>query len=117
MSYNIDTWRTKKLENLVIPMDAVKALPYVDIDVDGENVSVGGTAEGFGMGGQLKDGMLHVSDIEYSSEGSGHCWDALKDMLSKSTGELIATQVWEGGDSITRLAVKDGNVTEENIEI
>jgi hypothetical protein len=117
MSYNIDTWRTKTLEDLVIPMDAIKALPYVEISNNEDEVHIGGTTDCFEMVGLWDNGMLSVEKIEYSGEGSGHCWDAFKNMLSKSTGNLVAAQVWEGGDSITRLTVKDGVVSEENVEI
>ena len=37
--------------------------------------------------------------------------------LEHSTGRLVAIQVWEGGDSITRLTVQDGVVKEEQIEL
>lgn len=118
MSYNITTWKTKSMNGLVIPVSAIKDLPYVVVDVDDHNVFfAGGTCEMFDISGAMHGNSVCVEKLEYSGEGSGHEWDAFKRMLSQSMGELIASQVWEGGDSITRLIVKDGSVTEENVEI
>jgi hypothetical protein len=37
--------------------------------------------------------------------------------LGQSEGTLVAVQVWEGGDTITRLTVVNGDVKEEKVEI
>ena len=51
-------------------------------------------------------------------EGSGTFKHLILDeALKESTGELEAVLVWEGGDSITRFIVKDGEVSESNIEL
>ena len=118
MSYNIDTWKTKKLENLVIPMSEIRKLPYVDVYLDEDgNIDISGVSEMFEITGTLDGKSVRVVTICHEGERSGHTWDALKTCLKSSTGEFVATQVWEGGDSITRLIVKDGIVTEENIEL
>lgn len=118
MSYNIDTWRTKKLEGLKIPISEIHKLPYVAINLLPENkIEVAGVSEGFEIEGMLENDIIAVSQIVMTGEGSGRTWENVISCLKNSTGELIATQVWEGGDSITRLTVKDGIVIEENIEI
>jgi hypothetical protein len=118
MSYNINTWKTKKLDNFIIPMVEIRKLPYVDVDLDEDgNVEISGVSEMFEIIGNLKNKKVHVATICYAGEGSGSTWDDLKKCFESSTGELIATQIWKEGDSITRLVVKDGNVTEENIEL
>jgi hypothetical protein len=38
-------------------------------------------------------------------------------MLEKSSGTLIATQIWEGGDSISKITVNNGEVIEEPVEL
>jgi hypothetical protein len=118
MSYNIDKWGTKKLEGLKIPISEIHKLPYVEVTLLPENkVNVEGPSEGFMIEGIFGNDMISVSEINTSGEGSGNAWEYLIECLKKSTGKLIATQVWERGDSITRLIVENGMVKEENIEI
>lgn len=122
MSYNIDTWRTKKLEDLEIPYAAAEKLSDVSIKIDRLDltepiVHIDGDAEVFEIVGVLQGTNILVNKIECYGEGSGWVWEELLEMLKSSTGVLIATQVWEGGDSITRLIVQDGEVTEEQIEL
>ena len=118
MSYNIDTWNTKKIEGLKIPISEIHKLPYVEVELFPENkVSISGPSEGFEIEGILEKDIISVSEITMDGTGSGNTWENLVSCLEKSTGELIATQIWEGGDSITRLTVKNGIVAQENIEI
>jgi hypothetical protein len=117
MSYNIDTWRTKKIEALTIPMDAFLVDGF-DIRMTGaSSVRIGGGSDLFKIEGQLVSGNVVVEKIYNIGEGSGHFANTLLDILRKSTGYLEAVLVWEGGDSITRLIAKDGEVTEANIEL
>ena len=68
--------------------------------------------------GTMQGGNLHVTDIQCSGEGSGTImFHILAPALEKSTGELVAVCVWEGGDSIDRIIVKDGKVMREDIEL
>jgi hypothetical protein len=67
MSYNIDTFRLKRLENLIIPVASF-----------------------------------------YKSE---------KKNWHPEQPKIIAVLIWEGGDSITRWIVKDGEFKEEGIEL
>lgn len=123
MSYDIDTWKTKKLEGLTIPLaafyrherkdwhpKAVINAPESDaVSLDCGVLSIQGT---------LKDGILTVTEFEMIGEGSGafYHW-ILEPALKESRGTLGALLVWEGGDSINRLTVKDGEVTSEEIEL
>ena len=124
MSYNIDRFKVKKIENLVIPIKSI--YPSYDewfnkpeiVDFDTNKVIITGECEGFEMEGFLKDGLLEVTDLDLWGEFSGHFMsDALEPVLRESKGTLIATRVWEEGDSIDRLTVIDGNVKEEEIEL
>ena len=120
MSYNIDTWRTKQLDGLTIPLAELRNHgdwfdnPQLNED---DTLTITGGAERFEMIGRRDGDMLHVTEIDCSGEGSGRHYDVLTDVFAKSTGTLVASLVWEGGDSITRLTVKDGVVSSENIEI
>ena len=117
MSYNISTWNTKKLEDLKIPMSEIHKLPYVEVALLPENkVEIEGLSEDV-IEGTFENDMISVSHIEISGEGSGNTWEYLIECLKKSTGKLIASQVWEGGDSISLLTVDNGIITETQIEI
>lgn len=120
MAYNIDTWRTTSLVNFTIPLSIVQQLPCAEIEILLENkISVyGGVSGGFVLQGTLLlDGNICVEKIHHSGSSSGRTWYNLLDALHHSKGIMVATQVWEGGDSISRLVVKDGVVEEENIEL
>lgn len=120
MSYNIDHCKTRSINGLVIPVTAL----YTDaskrfgigqpaiVDMAEMNVRID-IAEGC-IEGRLKDGNLHVSLISIFGDGSGYAYeDVLKPALKQSKGEWRARFVWEGGDSINTLSVKDGEITEE----
>ncbi len=126
MSYNIDNWKTKKIEGLKIPLSEIEKLPYVNICFglgpvakDGTMpIEITGPSEGFELNGILLDNeIIAVIDIENYGEGSGSTWDDFKEMLSHSEGELEAVMIWESGDSLSRLIVKNGIVTDEPVEL
>ena len=134
MSYNIDTWKTKKLENLVIPLNALyegvnenwkPEQPKIIDWVTDENGMVAMKVEIECGGGQLikgtiidKHSKLYVTEIDMSGEGSGSfMYKIFEHALKQATGELTAVCIWEGEDSITRLIVKDGVLTEERVEL
>lgn len=122
MSYNIDTWKTKELRNLRIKMTALHYeedyLDYPTMDTQTGTLTFTGRAEGFELRGVQTGAYLDVDSIESYGEASGTMHDYLKEtILSQSTGLLVAVLVWEGGDTIERLTVRDGVVTEEEIEL
>lgn len=125
MSYNIDTWKTKKLENLVIPLKAFFEHERSDWHPKQPKIISAGTMEiEMECGceqlikGVLKEGLIYVTEFEMSGEGSGTFkhW-ILEGALKQSTGELEAVLIWEGGDSISRFKVKDGVIEESEIEL
>ena len=106
MSYNIDTWKTKELRNFRIEMTALRFkedyLDHPTVDVQTGILTFTGRAEGF----------------ELHGEGSGTVQEYLKEAVYPcSTGLLSAVLVWEGGDTIEWLTIKDGVITEEEIEL
>lgn len=125
MSYNIDTCKTKKLENLIIPLSALyecerkdwrpeqpKILNAVTMEVEIE-AGCEQTIKGI-----LKDGLLTVTAFDLSGEGSVNLMHyVIEPALKKSKRELEMVFVWEGGDSITRLTVKDGEIKQDNVEL
>lgn len=127
MSYNIDTFKIKKMENFVIPLAALYAdeiredwrpsRPEI-INTETNEVELECGCEQT-IRGILKDDMnLYITDLELDGDGSGsfryECFDKA---LLKSKGTLEAKMVWEGGDSITHLLVIDGVIKEEEIEL
>lgn len=122
MPYNIDNWKTKELENLEIPLSAFFPesnemwWPEKELMENGTMIlTFCDTAQVIGwMGGDY----LHVKDIEFYGEGSGTSMaEIFEPALEQSKGKLVASLVWEGGDSINRLHVIDGHVEWEDIEI
>ena len=56
--------------------------------------------------------------LDCCGEGSGYFInEVLEPALENSKGELIASCVWEGGDTINQIIVKDGNVEWVDIDI
>lgn len=121
MSYNIDTFKVKKLENLIIPVSALYKHERSDWHPNKEihqDMSVTFTNMESEITGVIIDDDLHVSSINCEGEGSGCVVNyMLEPALNDSSGILIASCVWEGGDSINQLIVKDGVVEWVDIDI
>lgn len=125
MSYNITTWKTKKLENFIIPFKSLYISERTDwhpkqpkiINMETNEVSIS-CGCGQKIKGILKDGNLHIKKIKMSGEGSGYFMDLIfEPSLKQSKGILEATLIWENGDSITSLSVIDGVLKEEDLDI
>ena len=124
MSYNITSWKTKKLDNLIVPLKAFyeskinnwhPSEPRI-INADGDVGLMCGCEQT--IKGKLKDGMLTITEFDMTGEGSGRFKDfILDDALKQSTGELEVIIIWEGGDSISSFNVKDGVIEETDIEL
>lgn len=118
MSYNINTWRTKEMVDFKILLEAIHGMPDTQVILERDSkISVRGWMEFFEMSGELLGEYVLISKVEFWGEGSGSVWEDFKLMMAQSSGRLVASQVWEGGDSISRLTVIDGVVLEEEIEI
>lgn len=125
MGYNIDNWKTKKLDSLLIPYAAFfrharrdwhpKEPVMININTGELSLACGCEQS---IHGFLRDGQFEVSKFEMSGEGSGtfYHW-ILRPALQESKGTLEAVLIWEGGDSINSLKVKNGKVTETDIEL
>lgn len=118
MSYNIDSWKTRKIENLVIPVSALMT-EGIRITIEAVNhVTVRGDAEGFSIKGILKpDSLIEVNYVSNYGEFSGNFMEVVEEILRKSTGTLEAVLIWEGGDSVEKLTVVDGNITRKEIDL
>ena len=123
MSYNISAWKTKQLKDLVIPFESFAELgsDRIETIIEGAKTTVIiYLSEDAGITGILSDENRNilVGEINLYGEFSGHDYgDFLLPALKTSTGILEAVLVWEGGDSITRLIVNDGEVTEQDVEL
>ncbi len=126
MSYNIDTWKTKKLEDLKVPLQEFYTHERKDFhpekptitDATTMEVEIGCMCEDSAIKGILKDGILTVTEIDISGEGSGtFMHEVFEPALRKSTGKLEAILIWEGGDSTCKLKVDDGSVNDEPVEL
>lgn len=110
MSYNVDTWKTKRLEGLIVPLKAFFRHERSDwhpkIAASGHSVprlvrlDCGCDQS---IDGQLDNDMLAIEVIDMAGE--------------ESTGILEAILIWEGGESIERLSVFGGKITREEIDL
>ncbi len=134
MSYNISDWRTKKIERLLIPVDAFfrshrkdwhPEIRYTQLG-DTIDVEISAGENEAGIIGKLqhvsRDGKkfkaIFVTHMDICGEESGtEVREILEPALKESTGYLEAVRIWEGGDSIDRLIVKDGKITVEEIDL
>lgn len=131
MSYNISSWKTKKLDCLRIPLEALQysedkkkrgwktKMSIEDFDEGVLKVSVHISEIGGVTGTLLFDTKeIEVEQIAIMGEGSGTDYhELLIPALEKSTGELEAILIWEGGDSITFLRAASGTVTDEPYDL
>ena len=122
MSFNIDTWKAKELRSFRIAMESLhykeNYLDHPTVDVQTGILTFTGRAEGFKLRGVQNGPWLDVDSIKLHGEASGTMQEWLKEAIfPHSTGLLSAVLVWEGGDTIERLTVKDGVVEEEEIEL
>lgn len=127
MSYNIDTSKVKILDNFVIPIEALYDIKVINsnwlpekpeiIDTNTNKVRIE-MGCGQSIEGILSNKMIHVSKMDLSGDGSGNnMYEVLNKVFPKTTGEFKTTLIWEGGDSVNSLHVKDGIVTETPIDI
>jgi hypothetical protein len=124
MSYNITTWRTKKVKDLYIPLALLTSdTKYgYTTKVLGDDPSQGfvrlESMERVWMVGHIEGDNMHVREITCQGEGSGTTFDmVLLPAFAHSTGSLRVKMVWEGGDSISELLVQNGIVSHKNIEL
>lgn len=128
MSYNIDTWKTKRIESL--RMKAKDLESYFDVKVvtkcskcghplSAPKIECNGDLAGeFMLRGQVEDDQFLIEDLWMTGEWSGHIYhEKLLRALKESMGQLEAVLIWEGGDHVSRLVVNDGEVKEENVEL
>ena len=121
MSYNITNWNNKRIKNLKIPLsvieDTVSSCDFsTEIILNPFSVKI--IDEDFIKGSIDECGIVAVSSISVLGEFSGEIYeDLVKKILAESTGEIEVLTIWEGGDSIWRLTVKDGIVKEVEVEL
>ena len=121
MSYNCDTFKTKVIKDFKFPVQSLYKHARTDWHPEREN-NDDGTVTFYNLGtelsGKIEGDIFHCESIDCSGEGSGTVmkW-ILEPAFKDSTGDLTASCVWEGGDSINRIIVKDGVVKWEDIDI
>lgn len=121
MSYNIDTFKVKELDNLIIPIASLYKCEREDWHPERTNNDDGTvtfTNCETEIHGTIQGDYLFVDKIDFSGEGSGTAMSwMLEPALKDSTGRLVVSCVWEGGDSINQLVVDKGEVNWNDIDI
>lgn len=114
MSYNIDSYRIKKLENFRIPLKAFTKEEFVkDYDFDTQEIKIESKISEVGEfnGIVIDNTFVELTKISIYGEGSGYFMATVGDnLLKNSTGTLVATVVWEDGDEVERVKIIDGIV-------
>lgn len=134
MSYNISTWKIRSLD-LRIPksfrfMAWVEALPATDergyenvgrrwllarpayILLDAETQTWKLDLMNQSLSGDIAGDVLLVRDINnWTDDFSGYLYhDILLPLFREHKGNLSAVIVWEGGDTVERVTIKNGNI-------
>lgn len=128
MSYNISHWKTKKIENFIVPLkpfcrdlkkeyflkNCIKEIDYNEL---GTLISIGNLPEEGVVEGYEKGDLLVINKLSVTGECSGsYKHTVLDEAFKKSKGIFEAVLIWEDG-RIVRIKVKNGKVTEEEIEL
>jgi hypothetical protein len=124
MSYNIDTFKVKKLDSLIIPVASLynhvrkDFHPKKKLGEEDDSYIRFAFGESVFIEGPVINESIHVKSIDWTDEFSGTAMDEVfEPALEDSTGQLIAFCVWEGGDTINQLRVRDGKVEWVDIDI
>ena len=122
MSYNITSWKTKKIDGLKIPLSEFTKHPRKDfhpaIELDDDGATLVISMADFQILGKKENDSILVEQIDISGEFSGTFFRELfDDALESAEGYLEAVLIWEGGDSITRLVVCENEYSHEEIEL
>lgn len=98
MSYNIDSFKVKKIDNFYIP-NIRKILDELE-DKEPEIFEV--------VVNEIDD---RIMNIRMHGEFTGTFWhETFKDILKTSKGYLKALMVWEGGDTVEWIEINNGNI-------
>lgn len=141
MSYNLDSVKVKKCDLTIKRADLEKVLAGIkkssryDVPFDVKTSPISGVckscgqgipsapgswtlsaSEGGGLEGSVNGDTLTITNVKCYGSGSGGGWtDIIEPILAKTKGVFEAVLVWEGGDSLYRLKVKDGKMTQEDL--
>lgn len=123
MSYNITGVKIKKLE-LIVPRDFIFELGNINwwndggIDIHENSIKFVFDGDGSEIEGKLlSDKKVRITDFGCSSSYSSGAWilETISKLCEKYKGTLEAVIVWEGGDSIEKLSIKNGVSSSEEM--
>lgn len=121
MSYNISTVQSQTITALTVETKFLNTVGDKEYHPKMNILDLGSMKVELELGcgqtitGYIKDGVLTITDMDLSGEGSGSLMHHyVEPLLKKSKGQYRAVFIWEGGDSITKFTVKDGKVDEKN---
>jgi hypothetical protein len=129
MSHIITSWKTKSIKDFKIPLVALcrmtgvimsfpcDGLNVVHISYCGSGLKAETSCEFRIAGVLLENGDVLVDVITNSGYFSESIQPRLLQAFQQSTGELVAVQLWDMGESATRVTVRNGNVSVEDIDI
>lgn len=113
MSYNVD--RVEILESKRFRIKKSVLLAYEDRDDDLPESNFVWAALSASKNTDAGEDVL-LETLEWTGVGSGHSWDLFLEILEKTEGFADIVTTWEGGDSVTGLRVRNGQVTPMFVE-
>ena len=115
MSYNIDVFKVRKVENFSFSvtnfLELLKEQECHFEQINNEDGSITFELSSSTLQGTIEDDKFFVSTLHCCGSESGYEMEyILEPIFHESTGELIASCAWNGGDTINRVYVKNGEV-------
>lgn len=124
MSYNLDMFKIKELAEFHVPLRQLLELnQWMEAKYRGDGqITVTGYSEGFELSGKIvhKDDreFIQVESMDLHGEGSGTLWSDLTERIfPDSTGRMVVSQIWEGGDTVCKATIDNGTFEEVDIEL
>jgi hypothetical protein len=79
--------------------DLADTYSYLDTDDDSEDLE------------EALKTVLEIKNVAWCGGGSGRTRALLETILKKCDGTADLVLIWEGGDTVTGIKVRDGNIT------
>lgn len=121
MTWNISDFKVKELHDFKLNLDTIRETIIQENGVvELSNYEIfNNTLIFFGgleIKGQIKNEWLVVTNFDWHGSWSGTVWrDILLPSFVTSTGTMIAVLIWEQGEEIEQITIKDGVIETKEI--
>lgn len=121
MTWNISNIKAVKLQDFKLNIQAIRdeiiiqkgIIELSDFKIFNNTLTFFDTLE---IEGKIQGGLLEVTRFGLTGDRSGTIWrDILLPSFRSSIGSLSFVLIWEAGEEIERVVIKDGTVSSEEI--